>query len=84
MRQQIVELDEVIAQAQEARNFLTHALNYLTDNPARECPTMIAALDRLVDGTTVEQLVAEHRRGDQRDELPDGSGTDPTLSAPCT
>ena len=84
VRQQIVELDEVIAQAQAARNFLTHALNCPTDHPARECPTMIAALDRLVDGTTVEQLVAEHLRGDQRDARPDGSGTDPTLSAPCT
>ena len=33
---------------------------------------MIAALDRLVDGATVEQLVAEHLRGDQRDEGPEG------------
>jgi hypothetical protein len=46
VRQQIVELDEVIAQAQAAQNFLTHALNCPTDHPARECPTMIAALDR--------------------------------------
>jgi DNA-binding transcriptional MerR regulator len=72
VRQQIVELDEVIAQAQAAQMYLTHALNCPTEHPARECPTMIAALDRLVDGTTVEQLVAEHR-GDQRDELPAAS-----------
>ena len=72
VRQQIAELDQVIAQAQAARMFLTHALNCPTEHPARECPTMIAALDRLVDGATVEQLVAEHRRGDPRDEGPEG------------
>jgi hypothetical protein len=33
---------------------------------------VIAALDRLVDGTTIEQLAEEHRRGDQRDEEPQG------------
>ena len=70
MRQQIVELDQVIAQAQAAQMFLTHALNCPTEHPARQCPTMIAALDRLVEGATV--LVAEHRRGDQRDEGPQG------------
>jgi DNA-binding transcriptional MerR regulator len=63
VRQQLAELDEVIAQAQEAQMFLSHALNCPTDHPARECATMIAALDRLVDGTTVDQLVAEHQRG---------------------
>jgi DNA-binding transcriptional MerR regulator len=63
VRQQIAELDDVIAQAQAAQLFLTHALNCPTNHPARECPTMIAALDRLVGGTTVEQLVAEQRRG---------------------
>ena len=63
VRQQIAELDDVIAQAQAAQLFLTHALNCPSNHPARECPTMIAALDRLVGGTTVEQLVAEQRRG---------------------
>lgn len=61
VRQQIAELDEVIAQAQGAQLFLTHALNCPANHPARECATMIATLDRLVDGTTVDQLVAEHR-----------------------
>lgn len=60
VRQQIAELDQVIAQAQGAQLFLTHALNCPTDHPARECPTMIAALDRLVEGMTVDQLAAEH------------------------
>lgn len=58
--QQIAELTELITQAQAARVFLSHALNCPTDHPAQECVTMIAALDRLVDGTPVDQLLAEH------------------------
>ncbi|PZS33276.1 MAG: MerR family transcriptional regulator [Pseudonocardiales bacterium] len=60
VRQQIAELDQVIAQAQAAQTFLTHALNCPTNHPARECATKIATLDRLVDGTAVDQVVAEH------------------------
>jgi DNA-binding transcriptional MerR regulator len=59
VREQIAQLDEVIAQAQGAQVFLTHALHCPTDHPARECPTMTGALDRLVDGMTVDQLAAE-------------------------
>jgi hypothetical protein len=58
--EQIAALDEVITQAQGAQLFLTHALNCPTEHPARECATMIAVLDRLVEGTTVDQLAAEH------------------------
>jgi hypothetical protein len=50
----------VIADARAAQNFLTHALNCPTEHPARQCATMIAALDRLVDGTTFDELAAEH------------------------
>ncbi|KUI22655.1 MerR family transcriptional regulator [Mycobacterium sp. GA-1285] len=60
VRQQISQLDDVIAQARGAQQFLTHALHCPADHPARECPTMIGALDRLVDGASVEQLAAEH------------------------
>ncbi len=60
VREQIAKLDEVIAQAQGAQTFLTHALHCPTDHPARECPTMTGALDRLVEGMTVDQLAAEH------------------------
>jgi DNA-binding transcriptional MerR regulator len=59
VRQQIAHLDEVIAQAQGAQRFLTHALQCPTDHPARECATMMGALDRLVDGMPVDQLAAE-------------------------
>ena len=60
VRDQIAELDRVIAQARDAQQFLTHALNCPTDHPARECATMIGALDRLVAGTSIEQLASEH------------------------
>jgi DNA-binding transcriptional MerR regulator len=60
VREQIAELDDVIAHARAAQNFLTHAMNCPTDHPARQCATMVAALDRLVDGATVDELAAEH------------------------
>jgi DNA-binding transcriptional MerR regulator len=63
VRQQIAQLDEVIAQAQGAQRFLTHALHCPTDHPARECATMIGALDRLVDGMPVDQLATMHADG---------------------
>jgi DNA-binding transcriptional MerR regulator len=60
VRDQIAKLDNVIADARAAQNFLSHALNCPTEHPARQCATMIAALDRLVDGTTFDELAAEH------------------------
>lgn len=59
VREQIAALDRVIAQAQGAQQFLTHALRCPKDHPARECETMIGALDRLVDGMSVEELAAD-------------------------
>jgi DNA-binding transcriptional MerR regulator len=60
VRGQLAELDRVIDQAHAAKHFLTHALNCPTDHPASECPTMTGALDRLVDGVSLEELAAEH------------------------
>lgn len=60
VREQITDLDRVIARARGAQRFLTHALHCPADHPARECPTMTGALDRLVDGMSVEQLADEH------------------------
>jgi DNA-binding transcriptional MerR regulator len=62
LRQQIAELDQVIAQAQTAQTFLAHALNCPTEHPARECTIMIATLDRLVAGTSIDRLAAEHEQ----------------------
>jgi DNA-binding transcriptional MerR regulator len=56
--EQIAELDRVIEKARLAQDFLTHALHCPADHPARECPNMIAALDSLVSGTTIDQLAA--------------------------
>jgi DNA-binding transcriptional MerR regulator len=56
--EQLAELDRVIAQARSAQDFLTHALHCPADHPPRQCPNMIAALDSLVNGTTIDQLAA--------------------------
>ena len=60
VQQQIEELEDVIVRARGAQRFLSHALQCPSDHPPSECAVMIAALDRLVDGETVEQLVAEY------------------------
>jgi len=57
---QIAHLDEVIARARGAQRFLAHALDCPAEHPVRDCPTMTAALDRLVGGASIDRLVAEH------------------------
>jgi DNA-binding transcriptional MerR regulator len=59
VREQLRDLDRIIAQARAAKQFLTHALHCPTDHPARDCANMTGALDRLVDGLSVEELAAE-------------------------
>jgi DNA-binding transcriptional MerR regulator len=56
--EQIAELNRIIAQARLAQDFLTHALHCPADHPARQCPTMTAALDALVNGSTIDELAA--------------------------
>jgi DNA-binding transcriptional MerR regulator len=60
VQDQIAELDQLIGQAHDAQRFLRHALNCPANHPARDCPTMTAALDQLVAGMTVDQLRADH------------------------
>jgi DNA-binding transcriptional MerR regulator len=60
VRAQIAALEEQVALAKGAQAFLSHALGCPADHPARECPTMIGTLDRLVAGMTFDQLAAEH------------------------
>jgi hypothetical protein len=67
VREQIADLDRVITQAKGAQQFLTHALNCPTNHPARDCATMTGALDRLVDGMSVDELAAE-QAGTHSDE----------------
>lgn len=65
--EQIAELEELISRAQGARDFLTHALMCPAEHPARECPHMVDMLDRLLDGTSFEQVAAEHANLNQQD-----------------
>ncbi|MFX0577578.1 MerR family transcriptional regulator [Nocardia nepalensis] len=58
---QIAELDRIIALARTAQTFLAQARECPTDHPARECPTMITALDQLIAGTPVTHLTGENR-----------------------
>lgn len=59
VQDQIADLERVVEQARGAVMLLTHALECPTGHPTHDCPTMIAALDRLLDGITVEQLGRE-------------------------
>lgn len=58
--EQIAELEELIARAQKAKDFLTHALMCPAEHPARECPYLMDTLDRLLEGASFEQLASEH------------------------
>ena len=59
IREQIVEIDELIARANGARNFLEHALACPSDHPVDQCPHMIEGLDKRLGGTTIEELAVE-------------------------
>src|ERR1700736_3909786 len=59
VREQIAALDELIARASGARDFLEHALACRADHPVDEYPRMIEVLDRRLDGLTIEELAAE-------------------------
>ena len=62
VREQITELDHLIAQGRGARVFLTHALDCPAEHPARDCPNMTAALDQLVAGVTVDHLREQYTK----------------------
>jgi DNA-binding transcriptional MerR regulator len=59
VRGQIAAIDELIARANGARDFLEHALACPADHPVDECPHMIEVLDKRLDGLTIEDLAAE-------------------------
>ncbi|MEV4020312.1 MerR family transcriptional regulator [Nonomuraea angiospora] len=60
VRDQIDELDALIERAQEARKFLSEALNCPAEHPTSECPHLVGVLDQLFTGGTFEELVEEH------------------------
>ena len=59
VRGQIAAVDELIARAHGARDFLEHALACPADHPVDQCAHMIEVLDKRLGGTTIEQLAAE-------------------------
>lgn len=59
VREQITAIDELIARANGARDFLEHALACPTDHPVDQCPNMIGGLDKRLSGVTIEELAAE-------------------------
>ena len=59
VREQIAAIEDLIARANGARDFLEHALACPADHPVDQCPHMIEVLDKRLDGLTIEQLAAE-------------------------
>ncbi|WP_249349801.1 MerR family transcriptional regulator [Microbispora sp. H10836] len=60
---QIHQLDDLIARARAAREFLTYALDCPAEHPARDCPHLLAVLDELVGGAPFDRLVASLSEG---------------------
>jgi DNA-binding transcriptional MerR regulator len=79
VRAQIAALQDLVALAQGAQQFLTHALNCSAEHPTQDCPNMVETLDRMVAGTTFEQLAAEHT-----DRLPETWQRRPVKPRRCT
>jgi DNA-binding transcriptional MerR regulator len=67
---QIERLEELITRAQAAKDFLSHARRCPTEHPARECPRLVGALDRLLDGASFEDLASEHRVSHSQETSP--------------
>ena len=59
VREQIAAIDDLIARANGARDFLEHALACPADHPVDQCPHMIEVLDKRLGGVTIEELAAE-------------------------
>jgi DNA-binding transcriptional MerR regulator len=60
VRGQVDLLEQLIAQATGARDFLVHALSCPARHPVGECSYLTEVLDRRVAGASLEQLAAEH------------------------
>jgi DNA-binding transcriptional MerR regulator len=59
VREQIAAIDDLIARANGARDFLEHALACPADHPVDQCDHMIEVLDKRLGGVTIEELAAE-------------------------
>jgi DNA-binding transcriptional MerR regulator len=75
LTEQIRRLEDPIARASLARDFLTRARNCRADHPVAQCPKLTGIIDRRLAGVSFEQLVREHaappdQRRPTRDEPP--------------
>jgi DNA-binding transcriptional MerR regulator len=59
VREQITAIEELIARANGARDFLEHALACPADHPVDQCPHMIEVLDKRLGGLTIGELAAD-------------------------
>lgn len=82
MTEQIAALDAVIGRARDARAFLGHALACPAEHPARDCPHLIGVLDRLLDGTPLDQIAGQHRPSSEHLPAGDASPSTPHPSGP--
>jgi DNA-binding transcriptional MerR regulator len=57
---QIRQLDDLIARATLARDFLARARNCRADHPVAQCPKLSGIIDRRLSGVSFDQLVREH------------------------
>jgi len=62
VRERITAIEELIARANGAHDFLEHALACPADHPVDQCPHMIEVLDKRLGGLTIEELAADQGR----------------------
>lgn len=60
LTEQIRRLDDLIARASLARDFLSRARNCRTDHPVAQCPKLTGIIDQRLAGVSFDQLVREH------------------------
>lgn len=61
VRDQVDELKRLIAQTQR---FLAHALDCPADRPVQDCPVLTSVLDQILEGTSLDELLAAHAATD--------------------
>ncbi len=66
LSRQIERLDELIARANLARDFLARARNCRADHPVAQCPKLNGIIDRRLAGVSFDELVREHTGGAPR------------------
>lgn len=60
LTKQIHQLDDLIARASLARDFLARARKCRADHPVAQCPKLQGIIDQRLSGVSFDQLVSEH------------------------